>query len=67
MEVIREEASGILEEMSHNLQLSVIRLLGYTLNKVFKSVFRRILVNEDGLNRVRTSASQQSCTLSLKA
>ncbi|XP_012691101.2 dihydroxyacetone phosphate acyltransferase isoform X2 [Clupea harengus] len=63
VEVIREEASGILEEMSHNLQLSVIRLLGYTLNKVFKSVFRRILVNEDGLNRLQQAIQEHPVIL----
>ncbi|XP_042563907.1 dihydroxyacetone phosphate acyltransferase-like [Clupea harengus] len=63
VEVIREEASGILKEMSHNQQLSSIRLLGYTLSKVFKKIFRTILVNEDGLNRLREAIQEHPVIL----
>ncbi|XP_062406574.1 dihydroxyacetone phosphate acyltransferase-like isoform X2 [Sardina pilchardus] len=63
VDVIREEAAGILEEMSHNLQLSFIRLLGYTLSKVFKSVFRRILVNEEGLNKLQQAIQEHPVIL----
>lgn len=51
-EVILEEASVILDEMAQNLQLRSIRLLAFIMNKVFKSVFRSIHVNEEGLTRV---------------
>lgn len=54
LETVREEARSILEEMSQNLQLRFIRLMGYTLSKVFKRVFSSIFVNMEGLNRVRT-------------
>lgn len=54
VETVREEARNILEEMSQNLQLSFIRLMGYTLSKVFKRLFSSIFVNMEGLNRVRT-------------
>lgn len=54
VETVREEARHILEEMSQNLQLSFIRLMGYTLSKVFKRLFSSIFVNMEGLNRVRT-------------
>lgn len=52
-EVLLEKASALLDEMSQNLQLGFIRLLGFAMNKVFKSVFSSIHVNEDGLTRVR--------------
>lgn len=52
-ECVKEEAVSILEEMSQNLQLSFIRLMGFTLTKVFKRLFSSIRVNEDGLTRVR--------------
>lgn len=54
VEEVREEARGILEEMSQNLQLRFIRLMAYTFNKVFKRLFSSIFVNMEGLNRVRT-------------
>jgi len=51
-EAVQEEASAILDEMSQNLQLGFIRLLGFAMTKVFKSVFSSIYVNEEGLTRV---------------
>lgn len=51
-EAVLEEASALLDEMSQNLQLGFIRLLGFAFSKVFKSVFSSIHVNEDGLTRV---------------
>lgn len=49
---VTEEACAILEEMSQNLQLGFIRLMGYTLTKVFKRLFSSIFVNMEGLNMV---------------
>jgi len=51
---VQLEASAILEEMAHSLQLSTIRFFAFTLCKVFKSLFRSINVNEEGIQRVRT-------------
>ncbi|TRY88474.1 hypothetical protein DNTS_005155 [Danionella cerebrum] len=50
-EAVLDEASSLLDEMSQNLQLGFIRLLGFTLSKVFKSLFSAIHVNEDGLSQ----------------
>lgn len=54
MDEVKEDARGILEEMSQNLQLSFIRLMGYVLSKVFKRLFSGIFVNVEGLNMVST-------------
>ncbi|MCJ8749916.1 hypothetical protein PDJAM_G00193030 [Pangasius djambal] len=54
-ECVREEAANILEEMSQNLQLSFIRLMGFALTKIFKRLFSSIRVNEDGLARLTAS------------
>lgn len=59
-ECVKEEAVNILEEMSQNLQLSFIRLMGFTLSKIFKRLFSSIRVNEDGLMRVRHANSANS-------
>ncbi|XP_070843394.1 dihydroxyacetone phosphate acyltransferase [Chaetodon trifascialis] len=53
VEEVREDACGILEEMSQNLQLGFIRLMAYTLTKVFKRLFSSICVNVEGLNRLQ--------------
>lgn len=55
-ECVKEEAVSILEEMSQNLQLSFIRLMGFALTKIFKRLFSAIRVNEAGLARVRHAA-----------
>lgn len=51
---VREDARAILEEMSQNLQLGFIRLMAYTLSKVFKRLFSSIFVNLEGLTTVST-------------
>lgn len=52
---VKEDARSILEEMSQNLQLSFIRLMGYVLSKVFKRLFSGVFVNVEGLSTVRTA------------
>ncbi|KAF3702761.1 Dihydroxyacetone phosphate acyltransferase [Channa argus] len=52
-EEVREDACGILEEMSQNLQMSCIRLMAYTFTKVFKRLFSNIFVNMEGLNKLQ--------------
>ncbi|KAL0967134.1 hypothetical protein UPYG_G00248200 [Umbra pygmaea] len=53
VDLVREGASGILVEMSQNLQLGFIRLLGFTLSKVMKRLFTHININPDGLRRLQ--------------
>ncbi|CAK6962195.1 dihydroxyacetone phosphate acyltransferase isoform X1 [Scomber scombrus] len=53
VEAVREEARVVMEEMSQNLQLGFIRLMGYTLSKVFKRLFSNIFVNMEGLNSLQ--------------
>ncbi|XP_061602739.1 dihydroxyacetone phosphate acyltransferase [Cololabis saira] len=58
MEKVIEEASGLLNEMSQNLQLGFIRLMGYTMNKVFKRLFSSIFVNMEGLNALQQATQE---------
>ncbi|XP_071775103.1 dihydroxyacetone phosphate acyltransferase isoform X2 [Centroberyx gerrardi] len=58
VEAVKQEACGILEEMSHNLQLGFIRLLGFTLTKVIKRLFTSIQVNMEGLNRLQQAIQE---------
>lgn len=55
---VREKVCEILEEMSQNLQLRFIRLMAYTLTKVFKKLFSAIFVNMDGLSVVSSPQQQ---------
>ncbi|TSO15206.1 Phosphatidate phosphatase LPIN1 [Bagarius yarrelli] len=62
-EGVREEAMSILEEMSQNLQLTFIRLMGFALTKVFKRLFSSIRVNEDGLTRLQQAIQEHPVIL----
>ncbi|XP_047674336.1 dihydroxyacetone phosphate acyltransferase isoform X2 [Tachysurus fulvidraco] len=63
LEGVKEEAVSILEEMSQNLQLSFIRLMGFALTKVFKRLFSSIRVNEDGLSRLHQAIQEHPVIL----
>ncbi|XP_027140390.1 dihydroxyacetone phosphate acyltransferase isoform X2 [Larimichthys crocea] len=63
VEEVREEACGILEEMSQNLQLGFIRLMAYVLSKVFKRLFTSIFVNTEGLNTLQQAIQESPVIL----
>ncbi|XP_059144177.1 dihydroxyacetone phosphate acyltransferase-like [Physella acuta] len=50
---ITAEAAKILDEMAHNQRMGAIRSFAYALVKVFKSLYQRIYVNVDGIQKVR--------------
>lgn len=60
---VQEEASAILEEMAQCLQLSTVRFFAFTLSKVFKTLFRSICVNEDGIQRLQQAIHEHPVVL----
>ncbi|XP_030201168.1 dihydroxyacetone phosphate acyltransferase isoform X4 [Gadus morhua] len=60
---IQEEASAILEEMAHRLQLSTVRFFAFALTKAFKTLFRSIHVNEEGLQRLQQAIQDHPVVL----
>jgi glycerone phosphate O-acyltransferase len=52
-EEVMKEVTEILDEMSHSLTLKAVRGLAFFLIKVFKALFRRVYVNEDGVQMVK--------------
>ncbi|XP_028295492.1 dihydroxyacetone phosphate acyltransferase-like isoform X1 [Gouania willdenowi] len=62
-EKVMEEAGEILVEMSHNLHLPFIRLMGYTFSKVIKRLFTSIFVNMDGLNTLQQAVQENPVIL----
>ncbi|XP_017291501.1 dihydroxyacetone phosphate acyltransferase isoform X2 [Kryptolebias marmoratus] len=60
---VREEVCGILKEMSQNLQLPFIRLMGYIFTKVFKRLFSAIFVNMEGLSALQQAAQEHPVIL----
>lgn len=53
VEAITDEVKSILEEMGHNFNLSSIRVMAFMLRKILCTLFRRVLINREGLERVR--------------
>ncbi|XP_056873243.1 dihydroxyacetone phosphate acyltransferase [Takifugu flavidus] len=62
-EDVQEEASAILEEMAQCLQLSTVRFFAFTLSKIFKTLFRSICVNEDGIQRLQQAIQEHPVVL----
>ncbi|KAK2856004.1 hypothetical protein Q5P01_004739 [Channa striata] len=60
---VQEEASAILEEMAHRLQLSTVRFFAFTLTKVFKTLFKSICVNEEGIQRLQQAIQEHPVVL----
>lgn len=50
---ITDEVKAILEEMGHNFSLSSIRVMALMLRKILCTLFRKVLINREGLERVR--------------
>lgn len=63
VEEVKEDARHLLEEMSQNLQLGFIRLMAYTLSKVFKRLYTNIYVNMEGLNMLQQAIQESPVIL----
>lgn len=62
-EDLQEEASGILDEMAHRLQLSTVRFFAFALTKVFKTLFKSICMNEEGIQRLQQAIQEHPVVL----
>lgn len=62
-EHVTEEASSILDEMAHRLQLSTVRFFAFMLSKAFKRLFRSVCVNEEGIQRLQQAVQEHPVVL----
>lgn len=60
---LREEASEILDEMSHNLRLGAIRFFAFALSKIFKQIFSKVCVNEEGIQKLQRAIQEHPVVL----
>ncbi|XP_049724607.1 dihydroxyacetone phosphate acyltransferase isoform X1 [Elephas maximus indicus] len=63
IDVLREEACEILDEMSHKLRLGAIRFFAFTLSKVFKQIFSKVCVNEEGIQKLQRAIQEHPVVL----
>ncbi|XP_068233240.1 dihydroxyacetone phosphate acyltransferase-like isoform X2 [Palaemon carinicauda] len=54
-ESLEAEVSSILEQMGHTQELAVIRKFAFVLPKIMKKIYGRILINEDGIEKLRST------------
>ncbi|XP_037100114.1 dihydroxyacetone phosphate acyltransferase [Syngnathus acus] len=60
---VQGEALAVLDEMAHRLQLSTVRFFAFTLSKVFKTLFRSVSVNEEGIQRLQQAIQEHPVVL----
>lgn len=63
VDVLREEANEILEEMSHKLRIGAIRFFAFVLSKVFKQIFSKVCVNEEGIQKLQQAIQEHPVIL----
>lgn len=63
VDVLREEASEILEEMSHKLRIGAIRFFAFVLSKIFKQIFSKVCVNEEGIQKLQRAVQEHPVIL----
>uniref|UniRef100_A0A8D2CSS8 Phospholipid/glycerol acyltransferase domain-containing protein n=1 Tax=Sciurus vulgaris TaxID=55149 RepID=A0A8D2CSS8_SCIVU len=63
VDVLREEACEILDEMSHKLRLGVIRFYAFALNKIFQQIFSKVCVNEEGIQKLQRAIQEHPVVL----
>ncbi|XP_064196438.1 dihydroxyacetone phosphate acyltransferase isoform X1 [Anguilla rostrata] len=62
-DIVQDEAVAILDEMAHRLQLSTVRFFAFALCKAFKTLFRSVRVNEEGIQRLQQAIQEHPVVL----
>ncbi|XP_034519463.1 dihydroxyacetone phosphate acyltransferase [Ailuropoda melanoleuca] len=62
-DVLREEVCEILDEMSHKLRLGAIRFFAFALSKIFKQIFSKVCVNEEGIQKLQRAIQEHPVVL----
>ncbi|XP_075351952.1 dihydroxyacetone phosphate acyltransferase isoform X2 [Mycteria americana] len=62
-DIIQEEATEILDEMGHSMQLGAVRFFAFALSKIFKRLFQRVCVNEEGMQRLQHAIQEHPVVL----
>lgn len=63
VDVFREEVCEILDEMSHNLRVGAIRIFAFALSKIFKQIFTKVCVNEEGIQKLQRAIQEHPVVL----
>ena len=50
---VTEEAKAIIDEMAHNMSLTTLRFMAFLLRKILSTLYKKVLVNGAGIERVK--------------
>ncbi|XP_056423084.1 dihydroxyacetone phosphate acyltransferase isoform X2 [Hyla sarda] len=62
-DVVQDQAAEILDEMGQNLTLATVRMFALTLSKIFKRLFQKVCVNEEGIQRLAQAIQEHPVVL----
>ncbi|XP_036292226.1 dihydroxyacetone phosphate acyltransferase isoform X2 [Pipistrellus kuhlii] len=62
-EALREEVCQILDEMCHKLRLGAIRFFAFALSKIFKQIYSKVCVNEEGIQKLQRAIQEHPVVL----
>ncbi|XP_078674023.1 dihydroxyacetone phosphate acyltransferase-like [Branchiostoma floridae x Branchiostoma belcheri] len=60
---LMSQARAMVQEMGHNLRMRSIRFFAYFLNKIFKTLYKKIYVNGDHLEKLAKMSKDQPVLL----
>lgn len=60
---LQGEVCEILDEMCHKLQLGAIRVFAFALSKIFKQIFSKVCVNEEGIQKLQQAIQEYPVVL----
>ncbi|OCT66614.1 dihydroxyacetone phosphate acyltransferase [Xenopus laevis] len=63
LESLQQQATDILDEMGHGLRMGAVRFFALTLSKIFKRLFQKVLVNEEGIRMLTETIREHPVVL----
>uniref|UniRef100_A0A5S6K4Q5 Actin, cytoplasmic 1 n=1 Tax=Xenopus tropicalis TaxID=8364 RepID=A0A5S6K4Q5_XENTR len=63
LDSLQKQAADILDEMGQNLRMEAVRFFALTLSKIFKRLFRKVRVNEEGVQRLTQAIREHPVVL----
>ena len=58
-----QQVEEILNRMASRLDFTKMRMLGYIIHKAYKSMYEKVVVNYDGLEKIRTLSEKTDCNV----
>ena len=63
LSAVTDEAKAIIDEMAHDMSLKTLRFMAYWMRKILCTLYRKVLVNGAGIERVSYFKSIFTCKI----